>query len=294
MVCAPAIFLVGLGVHARSIADDFETVANDFRTEASIQAYVPFVRDAQAALKEEASDQRHWRHQDSDSGSPVSFEQSRPTQIRVVAREWLAGAQRGRLKPLTPIAYEDNSSEGLKSQIFEAQTRMASILIDAGERDASAGDNHSAIADTALACRLSQILKHSDFVSLFDCANLQRRALIHLAVFEKGSSAADRKIIASVAREARTNTALVERMTSKSKQLFFSWCQRTGLPQLSIQDTEFLASIPVLVRDDKAVAIDAMKPRLLASREGYVKDYYSSVRLGLHAQAQLDKAIARR
>jgi hypothetical protein len=41
MVCAPAMFVIGIGVHARGLSDDFEFVANDARTERLQLAYVP-------------------------------------------------------------------------------------------------------------------------------------------------------------------------------------------------------------------------------------------------------------
>src|SRR5690349_2313652 len=89
MVVAPAVFLVGLGVHARAMDRDYDFVANDGATEIHIQAYVPYVR-AFEALRARSSAMR-------------------PETVRTVTDRWICGWLSCKLRPLPPIAYDDTS-----------------------------------------------------------------------------------------------------------------------------------------------------------------------------------------
>ena len=50
MVCSPALFLAGIGVHARGLVPTFEPLANDPKTEKQILSYVPYLRESRAFL----------------------------------------------------------------------------------------------------------------------------------------------------------------------------------------------------------------------------------------------------
>ncbi|HTQ10331.1 MAG TPA: hypothetical protein VMI31_09695, partial [Fimbriimonadaceae bacterium] len=160
MLCAPAVFLVVIGVHGRTIARDYEFVANDPATEAKIQAYVPYVRGCRALL-------------------------SRPVDpngdlVRRFVTQWVCGQEQGKLSDLNPISYDDVSTDGLKGQVFESRNllagRLSSWIVDSLQK----GRVHQAVTDTILFLKLNNVAKWSDFASLYYSATEQRRGLMML------------------------------------------------------------------------------------------------------------------
>jgi hypothetical protein len=271
MVFAPAIFLVGLGVHARSLSDDFNFIANDPSHESATFAYVPYLKKSGAFLD--------W-----------SAERSLP-EARRVAKIWIAGAEKGELKPLTPISFEDTSSEGAKSEIFEVNGRIVTSLINGVTAEVSAKKYHEATQDAVLAVKVANILKHSDFISLFNSATAQRRAIQELGPAVGKLSEADGAKIASLLPIASTKTEVLGRMLQRSRQLFVSWRDRRGYEPLSIEDTQLLSDIPALVQGGNAVAMQKMRHRMFASNDDYLPTYCSSLRIGVSAQDLLHRDI---
>src|SRR5579862_8871208 len=145
MVFAPAVFLVGLGAHARISTTDYEFIANDYYTEQLVLAYVPYLRASSDFI----------------GGAPNGGVEA----ARKAASLWISGAEKGELKPLNPIAYEDTSSEGAKSQVFETQSKITARLIRGVASEIQGGDYHSATLDVILVVKLSGTTKYSDFVS---------------------------------------------------------------------------------------------------------------------------------
>src|SRR5579862_220050 len=183
MVFAPAIFLVGIGVHARTISRDFEFVESDPESERQLLAYSTYMR------------------------AETPFEgTNRKTNVgiaRLVAQKWISGAEKHDLKPLSPSVYEDTSGEGAKSQIFDRASRVTQRLVDSVGESARKGDFHQATADAVLAIRFSNILKFSDFLSLFNSSNEQRVALQFIKLHLGQLDASDRRSLALALDELR-------------------------------------------------------------------------------------------
>lgn len=267
MVFAPALFLVGIGVNARSLSTDFEFVSNDSRTERHIQAYVPYLRDAEKALTP--------AHRASED------------EITKIAREWVDGALRGDLRSLNPIAYDDTSSDGAKSEIFDVRSRIAGRLINRIP-DEMAADRHKAVTDTVLAIRLASILKYSDFISLFNCASEQRRAIQHIEPFATSLDPADKQALREVLPTLGSCQKTVDVMTSRSRELFLAWRNSRGFPPLSIEDTQLLSDVPAVIRNGNAVAMRQLRDRIFASKDDHVPTFCSSLRLGIASQSLLE------
>jgi hypothetical protein len=271
MVFAPAIFLIGLGVHARSLDDDFHIVANDPSHERAVLAYVPYLKKSAAFVD-------------------GSTKQSLP-EARRIAKIWIEGAKSGDLKPLTPIAFEDTSSEGAKSEIFEVNGRIVTCLVTGVTGGVHKKNYHQATEDAVLAVQMAGILKHSDFISLFNSATAQRRAIQEVSgAFDKLPEK-DRERLTTLLPLTQTKHDLVTRMIKRSHQLFVTWRQRRGYEPLSIEDTRLLSDIPALVEGGNAVSLQKMRHRMFASKDDYIPTYCSSLRIGVSAQDLLHKEI---
>jgi hypothetical protein len=271
MVFAPAIFLVGLGVHARSLSDNFNFVANDPGRERAVLAYVPYLKKSDGFV---------------DWTQNQSFEEARR-----VAKIWIEGAEQGKLKPLTPVAFEDTSSEGAKSEIFQVSSRIVTRLLQGVTRSIAAKNYHEATEDVVLAVRLANVLKHSDFISLFNNATAQRRGIQEIVEVADHLTAEDREKISELLPITQTKTELISKMLKRSRQLFVSWRERRGYQPLSIEDTQLLADVPALVENGNAVAQQRLRNRMFASQDDYVPTYFSSIRIGVNAQELLHKEI---
>ncbi|HVT12550.1 MAG TPA: hypothetical protein VHE55_09800 [Fimbriimonadaceae bacterium] len=269
MVLGPAMFLIGLAVNARSIRTDFEFVANDPHTEQKIQAYVPYLRAATVTLAP--------KHRASAD------------ETRRIAELWVDGAQRGDLKPLTPIAYDDTSSDGAKSEIFDVRSRLVGRLLNRIPTLVESRDLHQAVDDAILAIRLDSILKYSDFVSLFNCATEQRRAIQHLEPIVDNLAPADKEAIRKVLVLLDPCPHTVDIMMTRSKDLFLAWRNQRGFPPLSIEDTQLLSDVPAAIDNGNAVAMKELRERIFASKDDHVPAFCSSLRLGTSAQSLLDE-----
>jgi len=273
MVSAPAFFVLGLGVHARMFSSHYDIVRDDPHSEAEILAYVPYLRQSKAFVAR-------------DPHATVA-------EARRVAEAWVSGAGKGDLKPLSPVAFEDTSSDGAKSQIFDTKSQIATRLINGIGESARSGNTRRAVQDAVLVVKLADILKYSDFISLFNCAGEQRRALHQIEAMSSKLSLADCQVIADALPDTKPQPARIDRMVRRSKQMFLTWRERRGYEPLSIEDTQLLSEIPALVRNDNAVALREMRDRIYASKDDHVPTYCSSVRLGVGAQELLNQDITK-
>lgn len=271
MVFAPAIFLAGIGVHARGLNNEFDIVADDPLHERQIMAYVPYLRNSPDFV--------------------VRLPRAPVSSARECARRWVQGAESGSLRPLNPIAYEDTSSDGPKSQIFEVCGRVQGRLLAGIGNSVETGDLHQATQDAILSIKLANVLKWSDFISLFNAATQQRRALRQIAPAIDRLSPADRKALLAAIPNLGADPHTMRSMAQRSRSLFLSYRRRRGYEPLSIEDTQLLSDIPAIVKEGNAVALRQMRDRMLASTDDVMPTYCSAVRLGYTAQNSLDREL---
>lgn len=269
MVCAPALFLIGIGVHARFLQGYFDFLAADPRSEQLILAYVPYMQDSIQFA--------------SPSNRPELDE------ARRAANRWIAGADSGDLKPLTSIAYEDTSSDGPKSEIFEVRRRIATRLIRGIADSAKNGNLHQAVSDGVVVLKLASVMKYSDFVSLFNCATEQRRVLSLLEPYAGQLTGEDRRALAAAVPALYRPPGTIDKMVRRSSQLFLSWRERRGDEPLSIEDTHLMSEMPGLAEDGSLIAARQVHERILASKDDHIPAYCSSLRLGMGAQEHLER-----
>lgn len=268
MVVAPALFLIGIGVHARTMERDFERLENDPRTESHIQAYVPLLRETAAISQNDV--------------------RVRPGRLRQIAARWINGAQDGRLRALRPIAYEDTSTEGVKAQVFEVQSRLVALLTLAIDRDVQAHRLADGAQDAIAALETANTLKYSDFLSLYNCANQQRNILRRAEKLLPSLAPADRTRLLEAIRTLIAEPKVLDGMANQSRLLFLSWRDRQGYPNLAIEDTRLLSEIPAMIESDDPLTLQAIRRRVVASNDDFVPTYYSALRLGIEAQLELE------
>src|SRR5579862_2066161 len=232
MLCAPGAFLIAIGIHGRTVPHNFEFVANDPLTEHRIQAYVPYISTDAAACPGRGDG---------------------PDLARNAALKWICGAQRGDLTPLNPVSYDDTSTDGLKSEIFDVQARIASELVQSVAGSLQSHELHNAASDAALVLRLENVLKCSDFASLFRCSTQQRHTLEMLRPYAGIMSESDRRALKDAVSTLVPNSRILERMVTRSQKLFLKWRQRTGCEPLSIEDSRLLSEIPALSEDGNLI-----------------------------------------
>jgi hypothetical protein len=266
MVCAPAMFLIGIGVHARGMTDEFDFVANDARTEKALLAYVPYIKQSQRFTRDRSVGE-----------------------ARRLAGLWIKGAEEGDLKPLPPIAYDDTSSDGPKSQAFSTRAKITSRLMTETFQDVQDGNLHQAVIDGTLAIRIAEVQKYSDFISLFNCVTEQRRTIEAWQLASGKMTAKDRKLVAQALVLCRGNYRVIENMANRSRQIFLEWRKQRGYEPLSIEDTKLLSEMPAFVSGNTASSMRDLPSRNFASTDDHLPMYYSSLQLAVNAQALLDE-----
>lgn len=268
MFCAPALFMVGLGVHARTLWAEYDTPANDPMTEKAVLAYVPYLRESLPfATRGKA---------EPDMAT-----------TRKIANLWIFGADQKVLRPLPPVAYDDSSSDGAKSLIFETEGRICGRILNGAKDSMLRGDVHQAVQDSVTAIRLSSILKRSDFVSLFNAACMERRAVVQLRDLVAKMDDDDRIDVVRALSVLKVDPSEIGRMATRSKQLYLDYRNRSGFPPLSIENTNLLSEIPALVMAGDDTALRRVRSRLNASNDDGLPTYGSSMKMAIGAQAML-------
>jgi hypothetical protein len=273
MAFAPAVFLIGIGARGRTFSTDYNFVANDPCTERRIQAYVPYLRKYPSFVT-------------SGRFGDLGL-------ARAAAASWIEGAGRGDLKPLAPICYDDTSSDGGKSTIFEFEAKVANRLEFAITEEVKQGNYHEAATDSLLVIGMSSILKYSDFFSVYHCASEQRRVVLFIEEIAGHLTPDDRRALSTALSQVTTDQATIATMIGRQQEFFIGWRAKSGFQPLSIEDTQLLSDIPALAQDGSLVAMHELRSRVLASKDNHLPAYCSSLRLGVGAQDRVDQDARR-
>jgi hypothetical protein len=269
MTIAPAIFLGGIGVHARAMLNGWDFVENDPKTEASILRYGQFLGQIAPGLRE--------GHIES---------------TRDAATKWVANYQNGTLPDLNPIAYDDTTSDGVKSQIFLAKSRLCALLSSHATKSLQEGNSAEGMKDLTIWIKLGDAGKFSDFISLFNGTTEQRRVIYLVEKYRNKFSKDQLRTIASELDQIKHDQKAVERLTVITKHNFLTYRNRHGDPPLSIEDSSLVSELPALVKGDALEAVQSIKQRGIASNDTSIPNFVSGVRLGIASQANLDVKIA--
>jgi len=148
LVALPFAAMLFVGVKAHLHTDDFQFVTVPPSEEAAIGAYVPYVK----AVKEELP---HHLAPDGKTAARLAY-------------MWMEAAKQGKLKPVLPCDYTDNSQQGAKLQILSANHHIAEELNWQAMYDNEAG-KYKEGADYALLAM--QSIRPTQFFDLFSVGN---------------------------------------------------------------------------------------------------------------------------
>lgn len=158
MVAMPAMFLLGLGVKARTEHDPFEFVQPTPRQNEAILAY---------------------RHVVADSAD-IQVDKYRIPVLeatRKLAREWVDGARSGALIPLQPVSFDDSMRDGVKSEIMNRNSAVASAMLLNASIEFDSRQYEKGIQDALLGMEVSNVIKYSDYSTVMQGAIYDRRGL---------------------------------------------------------------------------------------------------------------------
>ena len=207
MVAAPAIFLAGIGIHARTFVDPFQftDTTND---QARMNAYLGIVRESHDKLG-------YLRKADRQD-------------VRDVAAKWIEGYHSGRLQPLVPVAYDEMVPTGAKDQIVDALSSTYRHLTRQADEEIEEGKNDIAAQDLATSIKLVQTVKFSSFAIDFRCSIWQKSALKRIGeIYSKlspATKASIEKVLDELANENDREELL--RISSNAKHIYFEAMHR--------------------------------------------------------------------
>jgi hypothetical protein len=158
LLAGSAIFTAGVGIKTQTAYDDFEPIAYGPVQNDRVGAYSDVVR-----LSEQLRE--------------VTFQNVNPEKAREVARLWVQGMRQGNLKPLVPVAYEDNFDVPAKQQILSGASAVAIYLNRLAAQEMEQGRRQQAVDDALLSLELSSVVKYSDFQTVGGMALYQKKAL---------------------------------------------------------------------------------------------------------------------
>ncbi len=119
-------------------------------------------------------------------------EQADPARVDVVAEQWISGYERGHLKMVPSVSYDDTCRDGVKQAILTAKINLGYYLIRGGKRALAEGDRAKAAARFVRAIEVQEIMKESDLPSVLVSSRIQIEGLNHLAANRAAMTTADR------------------------------------------------------------------------------------------------------
>ncbi len=158
LVATPFVVVTTLGLHAHHAAEPFKFVANTRARDMLVSNYIPVVRESENASK-----------------GKLLIPEKKAMEL---ASHWISGAKSGLLRPLTPIAVDDSSREGVKGQIVRSCMKVAESLNLSASEHLRAGAYGLAIRDTLKSMETVQTVKFFDFASLGESCMVERRSLL--------------------------------------------------------------------------------------------------------------------
>jgi hypothetical protein len=273
VIAAPIIAMSIVGVMTRAATPNYSFVASSAEQQVAISSYAPIVREARAAT----------RHPGSAS----------PDVIRKIAEKWLVESKTGVLRPLAPCAYEDNSHEGVKSEILRANVAVAEALATIAMDERLAGQKEQAAKDATLGAILAQTAKFFDFASVSDCSIVQRRCLLQIKDVLPDLSPATRAEVEAKIATIRSSDNRLAGLAVRVRQLYLQYQLRKGEKLSRVMATgRALSPEKFTAQRDIEVVARNLRSELRDSRFQPCSEFLSDLRLGYQSQVDTDRKVA--
>lgn len=220
LVAGPFLMLAIMAIKSRTNYDPWETPRNTADVESRIDAYVKPMQTLDQALESGNSDQ-----------------------IRTAAKLWIDGQEAGALRPLPPCSYVDSTRDGVKGQVTLAKNRLVYRLIELSEHHLEADQPTKALDDALLAFRVADVLKFSDFSTVYDTCRAQLRIMKTVETALKQAKDCQRSEIRALLAKCTVDLKPLNRILLQSRRLYTESLRATGQESLPIEDTQQFAQI---------------------------------------------------
>ena len=211
LIACPLAFCGFLSVSSRVWRDPFVVPAGNADTDARTFAYSDYVKQVTLLLADQNASQDR-------------------TRILGLAKQWDADANCGRLQPLTPISFEDSPEQGQRGRILATKTKLASFLVQDGERLARDGFVDQGVDEALLALRLNESLRYSDLTTVY-CTGIQERSQIDfLRKWRPKMKTATRARVHEELQVVSRNLLKIRDIVRTTRQNYLNWRLRNNCP----------------------------------------------------------------
>jgi hypothetical protein len=234
MVISPILLLGSIAAESRFYIDPFQTVSCTSQQQEAITAYVQPVRESAPLALD-------------------SYKTPSPAKVRSIAHIWVAGAESGALKPLTPAYYEDSIRSAIKNQVKSANDAVAERLVSLSQNEAEAGQTWNAVQDGVLALKVGGVLKFSDPYAVALVGTRER------AIFEMIESLAPRLAKAEATKlrgqlvQIRAEQRPLEEIVRMVRANYDRERQRADINDVASRDPQLAPEVS-LVRDNLPIS----------------------------------------
>jgi hypothetical protein len=233
LVAGPFLMLAIMAIKSRTYFDPWESPHNNAEVEARVDA---FVGPMKAASK--------------------LGDYTDASQLRTVAQLWVDDAAPGKLKPLSLCTVVDSMRDGVKGQIVTTKNHMTSTLEELSQVELAQGNRKQALSDSLLAYRLAEVIKYSDFSTVYDTVRGQMHALKTLKECIPGASASERREVATVVLSSGFDAKPLNRILLQTRTNYAECLRAQGRRSLPIEDTQQFAQVGSMMQakcDDRGV-----------------------------------------
>ncbi|MBX7131399.1 MAG: hypothetical protein K1X67_01850 [Fimbriimonadaceae bacterium] len=256
-----------MAIKSRTNYDPWESPRNTADVESRIDAYIQPMKGLNQAL---------------ELGDEAS--------VREVAREWIDQHERGVLRPLPPCSYVDSTRDGVKGQITLGKNRLTYRLIDQSDELLAAGRTSEAISDALLAYKVANVLKFSDFTTVYDTCRAQLRVLKTLEDARSRLGPEQKKEVRHLLAGYVVDVKPLNRILLQSRRLYTESLQAKGQESLPIEDTQQFTQIGnVLQARCDAESLQSVR-RLIVASNGDMPRILTTAKLAWQMENQLEKA----
>lgn len=237
----PVLALACVGIDARLGFDRFDPPQMTSKQFDDVARYIPYLQSADKIIGGDAID-------------------ADPRLVEAEALRWIAGKKANELVELLPVANDDISLEGPKSDIFVARNTMARMLFrKAQQPQTGTPDEHVWWLLTAL--RLLEVGKYSDLNSVYSSNIAQRRILPALESIGLALPKPQQVELAGELAALQDSARPLDPIVALAEQQYKAWVEVHGAPVDVIERPGMMS----LVADDHGLPIPE-RDRRLASR----------------------------
>lgn len=224
LVAGPFLMLAIISIRTRTNFDPWEAPRNTAEVEARVDAYVEPVRAITLLGQDPA-----------------------PEAVRSVAKRWLEAADSKRLLELPPCSYLETVRDGVKGQIVTEHNRLCMMVYGIAEAEKKAGDSDRAASDALLAYRLAEVVKYSDFSTVYECSRNQIRFLEFLANVAPAAPRSGNEV-RRVLKSSDVQLEKLNRVLYRMRTLHQEAMRARGQEALPIEDVQQYAQIGTLIQ----------------------------------------------